>query len=633
MVRVNTVLTILTYFISLLGVAPVFPHLDMVARTVLVASFTFGCLCDRRDRHYLRGIFPTIISIGFFLFYAARFSGDNLLMPVLNLLAILLSVRLLSEKTERNGMQIVALSLFALAGSSLLNLSMSFLLYLAFFLIAIAVFLVFLTFHTFGNRQTVSSRELKKILAVALVMPALSFPLMAAFFVIIPRTQYPLWNFLNTPVQKVTGFSERVEPGSSANMNEVKKVVFRVESPRLSDRELYWRGIVLNSIDGQAWVRSEKQPVEKTRIGKGKLVRQTFYPEPSMSRYLITLNVPMEIRGTKTDMSADSVFVRGDSRRKRIKYDAVSVVTDGMVMNGRIDRDFYLQTPSRMSARIISLAEGIAAKGRSDEERLSLLADYFKSGKFSYTTRDLPQSSHPMDEFLFSKKSGNCEFFAGSFAVLLRAMGIPSRLVGGYHGGEYNEMGGYYVVTEDRAHVWVEAFIQGKGWLMIDPTMFSADFAQVEKRLGRGALTRIQLLIDSLGYYWNQAVVGYDLEKQLQVLRKTNEVFQGTRFNFGSRKLLLFIFPVFLFTLTLIFRKKYRHITREEKVVKKLLKRVRKKYPAVLIEPGTGITDLAKMVNEPAVHQFAELYCSVVYRDRRLSDDEYRELSRLAARA
>jgi hypothetical protein len=92
--------------------------------------------------------------------------------------------------------------------------------------------------------------------------------------------------------------------------------------------------------------------------------------------------------------------------------------------------------------------------------------------------------------------------------------------------------------------------------------------------------------------------------------KKTNEVFQETRFNFGSRKLLLFVFPVFLFTLTLIFRKKYRYTTREEKVVKKLMTRVRKKYPAALIEPGTGIMDLAKMVNEPAVHQFAELYCS-----------------------
>jgi len=163
--------------------------------------------------------------------------------------------------------------------------------------------------------------------------------------------------------------------------------------------------------------------------------------------------------------------------------------------------------------------------------------------------------------------------------------------------------------------------------------MFSADFAQVEKRLGRGALTRTQLLIDSLGYYWNQAVVGYDLEKQLQVLRKTNEIFQGTRFNFDSRKLLLFVFPVFLLTLTLIFRKKYRYTTREEKIVKKLMTRVRKKYPAAVIEPGTGIMDLAKMVNEPSIHQFAELYCSVVYRDRRLSDDEHRELSRLAGRA
>ncbi len=626
MVKVKTILTILTYCIILLGAAPVLPYVDMSSRLIFVAAFVFGILFDWKGRHHIRGILPTLISIGFFLYYATLFSNDNPVIPAVNLLVILLSVRLLGDKTERNSMQIVVLSLFALAGSSLLNLSMAFLFYLVFFFIFIAVFLVFLNFNASGTRQAISSAELKKILAAALAMPALSLPLLAVFFIIIPRTQYPLWNFLNTSGQKVTGFSERVEPGSSVSVNEMKKVVFRAQSPRLTERELYWRGIVLNTIEDKAWVRSEKQPKENAFPGKGRVVRQTIYPEPNTGSYLFTLNVPQQIFGTRADSQPDAIFVRKDFPQKRIKYDSVSVLTDIIGIRGTIDRGFYLQLPQHISSRVVSLAASISARGKTDQEKVNLLGDYFVSRKFFYATRNLPRASDPTDEFIFSKKAGNCEFFATSFAVLLRLMGIPSRLVGGYYGGEYNDMGGYYVITEDMAHIWLEAYIKGKGWLMIDPTRFSANFAQIDKAPKRGAFTGARLLVDSLGYYWNQAVICYDLEKQLQILRKTNEAVQGVHFSYVRWQLLFFALPVLLCTFPFIFRKKFRYVSREEKIVKRFMKRVRKKYPLAVIDPAAGLQDIAKAVNEPGIHHFADLYCSVVYRDRKLSDDEYMRL-------
>jgi transglutaminase-like putative cysteine protease len=629
MVRIKSVFTILIYCISLLGAVPVFFYVDPVVRFIFASALIAGIFFDVKNSYHVKNIYLTILSVGLFLYYSAGFSSSNLVIPAMNILVILLSVRLLGEKSERNCMQIVVLSLFALAGSSLLDLSMTFLLYLVLFLVSIAVFLVIMAFGASGAERTVSTAELKKILAVALAMPALSFPLLVLFFVIIPRTQYPIWNFMNSSDQKVTGFSERVEPGSSASVREVKNVVFRAESPKLAEKNLYWRGIVMNTVQGNAWVRSDREPKENAFAGRGKVIRQTIFPEPGTGNYILALNVPEGIKGIKTEKSSDYVFVRKDSQQRRIKYDSISVLTDTIGVHGGIDRASYLHTPSRISSRVISLAKKLSGKNITDAEKLMSLENYFISGKYSYTTNNLPRSQDPMDDFLFAKKSGNCEFFAGSFAVLLRLMGIPSRLVGGYYGGEYNNLGGYYLVAEDMAHVWVEAFVEGKGWVMVDPSGFSVNFAPRGGRSGKDAFIGIQLMIDSLSYYWNQAVISYDLEKQFRILRMTNDAVKKMNFNFNAGKLPVFALPALLCIFYLISRKKYRYPSREEKILRSFLKKVRKKYPGAVIGPTAGLQELVKIVDTQSARQFADLYCGVVYRDRKLSGEEYHRLLKL----
>ncbi len=629
MVRIKSVFTILIYFICLLGVAPVFQYVDPATRFMFVASLFAGIFFDIKNRYHAKNLYLTILSIGFFLYYSASFSSSNLVVPAMNILVILLSVRLLGDKSDRNCMQIVVLSLFALAGSSLLDLSMTFLLYLVLFLISIAVFLVIMTFRTSGAGRAVSPAELKKILAVALAMPALSFPLLVVFFVIIPRTQYPMWNFMKNPERKVAGLSERMELGSSPSVEEVKNVVFRAESTLLAYENLYWRGIVLNTVQGKAWVRSDKDLNENTFAGRGKVIRQTIFPEPGMGNYILSLNVTERINGIRAEKSADYVFVWKSPQQRRIKYDSISVLTDTIGVHGGIDRSFYLRTPSQISTRIFSLAESISGKGKTDADKMMLLENFFKSGNFSYATSNLPRSEDPMDEFLFSKKSGNCEFFAGSFAVLLRLMGIPSRLVGGFYGGEYNDLGGYYLVTEDMAHVWVEAYIEGTGWVMVDPTGFAANFARRGSRSGKDPFTGIRLMIDSLGYYWNQAVISYDLEKQFRIMRMTNDVVKNMNFRFSPGKFPIFVFPILLFSIFFILKKICPYPSREGKALKKFMGKVRKKYPGAVINEATGLQDLAKNIDVPAVRQFADLYCGIIYHDRKLNREEYDRLLKL----
>ena len=266
MVSIKAVLDFLAYGISLLGFIPLFPYLEFVPRIIFPVALVCGVLADR-NRYRIHPWLPNVISLLFFVFYAAQFTRDNLVGPAVNLLIILLGVRLFSEKTSRNYLQIFALSLLSFTSVSLFNLSPVFLVYLFLMLVLIAVSLVMLTFYSTSSESTVSLRGLKKILSVALLMPAAALPLMFFLFLILPRTQFPLWNFLNIAGARVTGFSEKVEPGSASTVDDIKKVAFRANSARLPNNLLYWRGIVLNAFEGNAWV---SLPPPRARPARGR---------------------------------------------------------------------------------------------------------------------------------------------------------------------------------------------------------------------------------------------------------------------------------------------------------------------------------------------------------------------------
>jgi transglutaminase-like putative cysteine protease len=151
---------------------------------------------------------------------------------------------------------------------------------------------------------------------------------------------------------------------------------------------------------------------------------------------------------------------------------------------------------------------------------VELLEAYFRTNKFRYSMHGLPTGPNALEQFLFEKRQGNCEFFASSFALVLRAAGVPARLVAGYLGGDYNEMPPPYLVSEDMAHVWVEAFIPGRGWVRIDPSGLALNagvFWNKPKR--HDWLTTLRQTLDSLDYSWNRAVITYDLERQVEAAR------------------------------------------------------------------------------------------------------------------
>ncbi|ABB31865.1 transglutaminase domain protein [Geobacter metallireducens RCH3] len=628
MVPVSSLITVLAYAVAALGYLPVAPHVDLAVRLAFPLAFAAGIFLDRKGKYPFTGIPSTVVTVIFFVVYFMQLSMANPAAPVVNFFVVLLSVRLVNEKTPRNLLQIFALALFALAGSSLFSLSAVFLVYLFLQLGLIAVSLVLLTFHSVDARLRLTRRSLARVIGVALAMPAASVPLLLIFFVILPRTQYPLLNFLNVPGERATGFSDRVEPGKASSIGDVKTVAFRAECEQLGRNDLYWRGIVFDTISGATWVRSGKRLVEVSATPRGKTIRQVVYPEPSRNSYLLALDVPLQIDGVRASQDADFTFTRRPSGSGRIRYEARSVLTGAIPVPRGIDRSHYLRLPGRVSARIAALTGEFTVGSPTDEERLNRVETWFRRQGFRYATSGLPVTADPVDTFLFVRRTGHCEFFASSFATLLRLAGVPARLVGGYYGGDYNDVGGYYAVTEDRAHVWVEAFVKGRGWVRVDPSSFASNFDRTTTS-SRGFATKITALLDSFTWYWNQAVITYDLQKQVDFIRRANRQFKGLSLALDPRLLPQALALAAVLTLSVWWITARSGRTPEERILRSFLARVEKVYGIPRNHRSRGLHELAHMVDDSAVAIFVDIWGGAIYRDRRLSREECRQLKQI----
>lgn len=628
MIRIESIVSILGILITLPGLASVFPYLDTTAKTAAGAALV-GAAVGCRSRFALPGAVQTVLTVVSFLYYGAQFSRDNLVSPAVNLLVLLLAVRLTGTKNARNYLQLFVLSLFILAGSSLHRLDVLFLIYLLLLLFLIGTALVILTFYTAESSMTVSAGSFRRILAVAVLLPAGSLPLMLLFFVIMPRTQYPLWNFLNAGPTSTTGFSDRVTPGASAAVTETKNVVFRAACPRMEPSMLYWRGIVLNTFRNGSWVREEPPERHVPLPANGQPIRVRIVPEPQTGRYLIALNLPLDVEGVRSRRSGDLVFTTGVPLNRRVRYDSISAPASFLKSLHKVDMPFYLRLPGSIPPKIAALGAVIREEGTTARDKIAAVESYFRRARLRYATTGLPTGPDALDDFLFGSRVGHCELFASSVAVILRLAGVPCRLVGGYYGGIYNDVGGYYVVTEDRAHVWVEAFVPGTGWISIDPSSWSTGFS--ERKEGPGVVDRLRMLADAAAYYWNMSVITYDMEKQVRLLASTGERLRTIDGKKAVGALAISLVTVGAACLIVARIRRWRGKGREERVLQQLFAAVSARF-GVEKYPTVGLFEYAASTGSPLVEEFARIYSGAVYRDRKLADEEFRRLRFLVAR-
>jgi transglutaminase-like putative cysteine protease len=613
----------LVLLVSIAGVLPLYPYLDLFPRVLLPIAAISGMVA------YNKGVkLPTIIltlaSIAIFVIYAARFGHNNVAAPAANLLASLLAIRLIGEQSARSSLQACGLSVFCLAASTLFALDPIFLFSLVLLSFFVVCTLVLLTFHETDKTLILTRCELLSLGKLAVWTTGVSIPLMLMFFIILPRTQFPLWNAFAGKGQTTSGVSDRVEPGRSATIETSLAVAFRAEMAAIDPEALYWRCMVFNRFSSDAWEREPPPSGEVDRTAVGKRVQQTIFFEPGSSKYLPALDQPLQVRATRSSTSGDLVTTQNIGGSNRSKIEAISTLGEALKVN-RINREFYLRLPSELPPKLTEVANGIMRRGKSDLERLTLAKEFFIASRLRYATTNLPTGRNHLDSFLFTTKKGHCEFFASSFALIMRKAGVPARVVGGYYGGVYNQIGGYYVVSEDMAHAWVEVFIDGVGWQRVDPSRWSAGFAEIGAHRDKGLLRRLSTLLDTFAYYWHATVITYDLGNQLSLARNTGAMLQNInlpRITTGAVRLfVLATAGIFAWFIYLKFRK--------GRAVNELAAQFVRLSGYQSPPKGKGILEIATEWHNDEAARFAAIYAGAIYKDREISKAEQRELATL----
>jgi len=628
MLKIQKPLNLIAYSVSIVAVGPLYIWLSLPAQIFLPVAFVCGFGSDLKGHYLLRGHIVTVLSLAFFLFYASQLSLANIVEPVVNMVAILFGMRLFTEKNGRNYLQIFVLSLFALASSSMFSVSIVFFPALIFLVFGITIGLVLLTFYTREPGLRLPVLQFFTIIRTAAILPVVSLVLMLLFFVILPRTEHPLWHFINMGASAVSGFSDEVRPGSIANMTAGTNIAFRAQCPTLPQSSLYWRGTVLNTIDNETWSRSQL-PSEKSIVTGGKTVQCSLYLPIQNNNFLFSLDLPLSLSGVRHQKSNDLVFLAKRRMDKSTKIDVTSRVGGTLKTVETVDESFYLRTPPLESSLLVETAAAIRKEGASRQERVELLKSFFIRQNLTYANDDLPGPDAPIETFLFSKKRGYCEFFASSFALLLRMADVPSRLVGGYYGGNYNNLGGYYQVTDAMAHVWVEALVDGS-WLRIDPTRLAQNY--VESPLGgrRSGFSLLRQAVDSIDYFWTQAVITYDFKKQFSLVRNAGNNFRSFQKNWNMSwqdmyPLLCICLSVFIIWSGL----HWKMSSREERILKQYHSGLRKKYRNEPIPRNMGLHELASRLKDPLCQEFAEIFTPALYSEHNLTKEEYLKMQHI----
>lgn len=630
MLRIKTLLTILTYLVVVLGVIPLFPWLDAPVQFSAVGAFCAGLLAERRQRYLMGPRLATVLTFAFFAVYLVQLNFNNVVAPVVNLLVLLLSIRLVTEKQGRHYLQIFVLALFCLAGSSLLSLSMLYLPALILLIFGVTIGLVLLTFFQRDPSLRLSRAQSTSLLKTAAILPTGSLLLMLGLFFILPRTQFPLWNFLNPDAAATAGFSEQVRPGAFVSSAASKNMAFRAECEEMGAEDLYWRGTVLNTIEGSTWKRTVPSQ-GRERVAGGIPVTCTITLPATATQFLFTLDRPVALEGLQYQQHSDQVFLSRRPLRKSVSYRCQSRLGGALEQLSTPDVDLYLDVPASVAPRVLQVAERIRQQAETPHQRIALLEEFFRQQQLNYATTDLPEAAAPVDEFLFDKKRGYCEFFASSFALLLRLCEVPTRLVGGYHGGEYNNFGGYYLVTENMAHVWVEALVDGQ-WQRLDPSRLAANAATTLLASRQQGLSLVKRTLDSLEYMWTQMVITYDLNTQINLVRSSGIRLKGMAPKTTTlRRAGLIILPLLLGGAAVLWWRTHQRLTPQQRLLQRYQNALQQRYKLAHIPPASGLVELALELDDPRCLIFARRYSAMLYGKHPLSAAEFRQLDALVA--
>lgn len=449
--------------------------------------------------------------------------------PGVTLLALLLGLKLLESRAARDIRAGVLLCLF---------------LQLAIFLedqsLPVAALALAASLVTLGALVALADPggPQREHLRTATLLVAQGLPFMLLFFVLFPRVQGPLWGLPADAFSARTGLSETMDPGSISELSLSSAIVMRAvfDGAPPAPTQRYWRGPVLTEFDGRTWRAAPFVEAETPfYVVSGPRLDYTLTLEPHNRRWLLALDFAGGASPAIRHASDYHALAVTPLRvRSRLALTAYPDTLTGLEEDANV-LSAALRLPADSNPRSRALAAELAAGAASDRETLARVIDYLRSGRYIYTLRPPLLGRHSADEFLFDTRRGFCEHFASAFAVLMRAAGVPTRVVTGYQGGEINPVDGNLVVRQSDAHAWNEVWLTGSGWVRVDPTALAApqriddglaaalaefDGLPLMLRADMEWLRALRYQWEAVSNAWNQRVLGYDTERQRALLAR-----------------------------------------------------------------------------------------------------------------
>ena len=542
--------TLLLLAAALMVLAPHFAHLPPWATATVCATLLWRAAITFRGQRMppIWLLLPISVATmaGVYASYHTLLGRD----AGVTMLALLLAFKLLEMHAKRDLFVVIFLSFFLLLTNFFYSQSV------LTALCMMATLTVLLTAQL-SFQYTGSVPPLARRLRTALGIVALAAPLALLLFIGFPRIQGPLWGLPGDAHGARSGMSDTMAPGAVSALAMSDELAFRVRflDPMPAQQQLYWRGIVLGDYDGRTWTRvARRRGARPPQIGivtHGRPVRHEVTMEPTGKRWLFALelsNPEFDLPGRYVNASDELELSASSPITERLRY-ATSAYVDFDLQAGnrpaQIER--WLELPAGYNPRTLALAQQLKQAQPAESARAVLRK--FHDEQYVYTLEPPLLGRDAVDDFLFGSKAGFCEHYAGAFVVLMRAMGIPARVVTGYQGGELNPVDGYLSVRQSDAHAWAEIWLEGRGWRRIDPTGAVAP-ERIRSNLagalpqtgpfGLGPLINLQndpnswlaqlrFGIGAMNNAWNQWVLDYNPDRQRSFLEELGTAFGNAR--------------------------------------------------------------------------------------------------------
>jgi transglutaminase-like putative cysteine protease len=460
---------------------------------------------------------------GVFLSYRTIMGRD----PGVTLLVMLLFLKLLETRTQRDVFVVAFLTYFVALANFFYSQSIP---------IAGLMLLTVTVATTALVGFNAPGRPLLDDLKTAGRMLIQAGPVMLLLFFLFPRVQGPLWGLPQDAYTGVAGLSDTMTPGMISSLSLSDAIAFRVkfEGAPPPRTQLYWRGPVLTEFDGRTWRVSPPQLRRAMSVEAfGTPINYEVTLEPHNRNWMFALEMPTRLP-SNARLTSEYLPIFFTPIRNRIRYD-VSSAPQFQARSGSEPGDLAaaLRLPPDVNPRARALAAEWKAVPADNLAIVRRAIDFFRGSRFEYTLQPPLLGRDSVDEFLFDTKQGFCEHFASSFVFLMRAAGVPARVVTGYQGGDVNPVDGYMVVRQADAHAWSEVWLSGSGWTRVDPTAAAVPL-RVELGITAAAPAGAPLLMrggliwlkglrnewDALTNQWNQWVLGYNPDRQLEVLSR-----------------------------------------------------------------------------------------------------------------